>query len=556
MKLVRNFRIFVWVLIAIAFATSAALGQATAPAVGGGLPGGAVPGIGGAAAPAAQPLQPPHDKAAIIRLNAEVDDIMRESLERRIDVARKAGCTLVVLEMDTYGGLLTSALAIDKIVKKLPAEQMHVVAWVHDKAYSAGAFISVSCEQIVMAREAVMGDCAPIQMNRVFGGIDPMPATERAKAVSPIIEDLDESAAQNHYDKMLLRAMVVAEIEIHKVHNADTGEVRYVETDEKNKLLAEEVQGPGGAKHRPWQFDDTVDNASQLLTVSDVTALQMGLSKATVDNEQDLRAALNIRGDILVLDFNWAELTTAFLTKSMVRLMLFVAMLVFAWIEFSHPGATLPGVAAIICLVLLVGAPFLTGLAQAWEIILIVLGLGIIVTDLFVFGGIGLLAVPGFILMAIGLVASFVPQEPGGGFVPTMPQTWMALQSGLGVVVFGSLMSLVGFFLLSKYLYMTPGFRRLQLAPAGVKGAVAGMAMTSTIRDAADRPADEAVFVGAIGKAATDLRPAGKARFDDHLVDVVSTGAFVARETEVEVMQVTGTKVIVRPRVVRSEGVA
>src|SRR4029077_7026687 len=127
-----------------------ALGQATAPAVGGGLPGGAVPGIGGAAAPAAKPLQPPHDKAAIIRLNAEVDDIMRESLERRIDVARKAGCTLIVLEMDTYGGLLMSALAIDKIVKKLPAEHMHVVAWVHDKAYSAGAFISVSCEQIVM----------------------------------------------------------------------------------------------------------------------------------------------------------------------------------------------------------------------------------------------------------------------------------------------------------------------------------------------------------------------------------------------------------------------
>ena len=546
MKRAHYFKIFVWVLTAIAFATSAALGQATAPAVGGGLPAG----------PAAQPLQPPHDKAAIIRLNAEVDDIMLESLQRRIDVARKTGCTLIVLEMDTYGGLLTSALAIDKIVKKLPADHMDVVAWVHDKAYSAGAFISVACEQIVMARQAAMGDCAPIQINRVFGGIDPMPAAERAKAVSPIIEDLDESAAQNHYDKMLLRAMVVAEIEIHKVHNADTGEVRYVDTDEKDKLLAEEVQGSGGAKHRPWQFDDTVDNASQLLTVSDVTALQMGLSKATVDNEQDLRAALNIRGEILVLNFNWAEIATAFLTKSMVRLMLFVAMLVFAWIEFSHPGATLPGVAAIICLVLLVGAPFLTGLAQAWEIILIVLGLGIIVTDLFVFGGIGLLAVPGFILMAIGLVASFVPQEPGGGFVPTMPQTWTALQSGLSVVVFGSLIALVGFFLLSKYLYMTPGFRQLQLAPAVVKGAAAGMAMSSTIRDAADRPAGEAVFVGAIGKAATDLRPAGKARFDDHLVDVVSNGAFVPRETEVEVMQVTGTRVTVRPRVVRTDGVA
>ncbi|MGN6368090.1 MAG: NfeD family protein [Phycisphaerae bacterium] len=548
-------KVFVWVVAVLALGTAVAVGQATAPApVGGGAPMG-IGGIGGAAAPAAQPLQPPHDKAAIIRLNAEVDDIMRESLERRIDVARKAGCTLVVLEMDTYGGLLTSALAIDKIVKKLPSEHMDVVAWVHDKAYSAGAFISLSCEQIVMSREAAMGDCAPIQINPIIGGVNPMPAAERAKAVSPIIEDLDESAAQNHYDKMVLRAMVVAEIEIHKVHNNDTGEVRYVDTDQKNKLLAEEVVGPGGVKHRPWQFDDTVDNASQLLTVSDATALQMGLSKATVDNEQDLRAALNIRGDILVLNFNWAEIATAFLTKSIVRLMLFVAMLVFAWIEFSHPGATLPGVAAIICLVLLVGAPFLTGLAQAWEIIFIVLGLGIIVTDLFVFGGIGLLAVPGFLLMAIGLIASFVPQEPGGGFVPTMPQTWAALQNGLGVVVFGSLIALVGFFLLSKYLYMTPGFRRLQLAPAVPAATAANVNAGRGIRDSADRPADEAVFIGALGKASTDLRPAGKARFDEHLVDVVSNGGFVPRGTEVEVIQMAGAKVIVRPAVARTEGV-
>ncbi len=428
------------------------------------------------AGPVAQPLQPPTEKAALIRLNGPVDDIMLESLRRRLDLARKAGCTLVIYEIDTYGGLVTSALAIDKLTKRLPAEHMNVVAWVHDKAYSAGAFIAVSCQQIVMARQASLGDCAPISMNRWMGNVEAMPATERAKAVSPILEDLDESAAQNGYNKQLLQAMVVAEIEIHAVKNRVTGEVRYVDTAAKDKLLAEEVPGPGGVKDRPWEFVETVDNAAQLLTVNDVTALKMGISKATVDNEQDLRAALNIRGDLIVLEFSWAENATAWLTQSWVRFMLFVAMLVFAWIEFSHPGATVPGIAAIACLVLLVGAPFLTGLAQAWEIVLIVLGLGIIVTDLFVFGGIGLFAVPGFLLMAIGLVASFVPAEPGGGWIPTMPSTWVAVQTGLSVVLFGSLVSVASFFVLSKYLYMTPGFRRLQLSPA------AGVALARAAR--------------------------------------------------------------------------
>jgi membrane-bound serine protease (ClpP class) len=491
--------------------------------------------------PPAQPLQPPHDKAALIRLNAPVDNIMLDSLNRRIDLARKAGCTLIVLDIDSYGGLVTSALAIDKLIKRLPTEHLATVAWVHDKAYSAGAFMALSCQQIVMSRQSALGDCAPIAVNTWLGNVNAMPATERAKAVSPILEDLDESAAQNGYDKMLLRSMVVTDIEIHQVRNSTTGESRYVDTAAKDKLLAEENLGPGGVKDHPWRFVETVKSNAQLLTVSNEEAFKMGLSKATIDNEQDLRAALNIRGDLLTLNFSWLEIATAWLTQPAVRFMLFVAMLVFAWIEFSHPGVTVPGVCAILCLTLLVGAPYLTGLAQAWEILLVVLGLAVIVADLFLFGGIGLFAVPGFLLMAIGLVASFVPAQPGGGW-PSLPGTWAAVQTGLAVVLFGSLSAFVAFFLLAKYLYITPGFRRFQLAPTGVT-------TNAVPRDAADRPATEAVFIGAVGKAETDLRPAGKARFDDHLLNVVSFGSFIAQETEVEVTHIQGNKIIVRPRV-------
>jgi membrane-bound serine protease (ClpP class) len=341
---------------------------------------------------------------------------------------------------------------------------------------------------------------------------------------------------------MLLRSMVVTDIEIHQMRNNATGEIRYVDTAAKDKLLAEEVAAPGGAKDHPWHFVETVKNNAQLLTVSNEDALKMGLSKSTIDNEQDLRAALNIRGDLLTLNFSWPEIATAWLTKPAIRFMLFVAMLVFAWIEFSHPGVMIPAICAIICLTLLVGAPFLTGLAQAWEILLIVLGLSIIVGDLFLFGGIGLFAVPGFILMAIGLVASFVPAQPGGGW-PSMPGTWTAIQTGLAVVLFGSLSAFASFFVLAKYLYITPGFRRLQLAPSGTRA-------SSTLLDTADRPAADAVFIGALGKAETDLRPAGKARFDTHLLDVVSNGAFIPRSQEIEVTTIHGNKITVRPRTI------
>ena len=99
-----------------------------------------------------------------------------------------------------------------------------------------------------------------------------------------------------------------------------------------------------------------------------------------------------------------------------------------------------------------------------------------------------MLAIPGFILMAIGLIASFVPVEPGGGWIPTMASTWSAMERGLAVVVGGCIVAIIAFYILAKYLYMTPGFNRLQLVPAtGIKSraAPAPGAAAVDLRDAA-----------------------------------------------------------------------
>jgi membrane-bound serine protease (ClpP class) len=497
---------------------------------------------------AGQVLQPAHEKAAIIRLDAEVDDMMRKSIERRLEIARKAGCTLVVFEIDTYGGPVSSAMDISKLIKEVPPQQhMATVAWVHRKAISAGSMLAAACQQIVMSSQSVIGDCAPI---RVQGNeMVPIPDTERAKLTSPVTEEFANSAQVNGYNNTIFQAMVVVTLEVHEMRNTVTGETRFVDSLERQKLEAEELPLPNGDKQKPWKWVRTVDDDKSLLTVGAADALAMKLSRATINTEEELKAALNIRGEPLVMGFNWAERTTVFLSTWPMRLLLFVAMLVFAWIEISHPGISFAGITALVCLVLLVGAPFLTGIAQVWEIALIVVGLAIIVADLFAFGGVGMLAVPGFILMAIGLVASFVPMEPGGGWMPRMDSTWTALERGLGVLVGGCFLALGTFWFLSRYLHMTPGFNRLQLVPSGIGPTDAGTALTvPQVRDALDQPADEAVFLGAIGVTTSDLRPAGKARFGEHLVSVVSDGLFIPQRHEVEVIEVTGMRVVVRQR--------
>jgi membrane-bound serine protease (ClpP class) len=251
----------------------------------------------------------------------------------------------------------------------------------------------------------------------------------------------------------------------------------------------------------------------------------------------------------MTLEMDFWEKTARFLALPWVRFFLLVGALTFGWAELSHPGISIPGVLAVVCLALLLGGPYMTGLATTWEIIAIVVGLVIVLADLFVVGSLGMLAVPGFIVMGVGLVASFIPTGVGGGL--QFGDGLRALRNGLMVVIGGTGVSLVCFALLAKYLRMVPAFRQLQLAPAG------GAAAAVPVRDVADRAVSDAVFVGALGVAHTQLRPAGKARFGEFLVDVVSFGSFIPVGTEIEVIGISGTRVTVRPRrVVEAEETA
>lgn len=488
-----------------------------------------------------KPLLEPRQKAALIRLGGPVDDIMLQSIQRRVTLARQQGCDLIIYEIDSYGGQLTSALDISRYTKTL-ARTLPVVAYVNTKAISAGAIIAFSCQHVVVAPSSAIGDCMPIavsgdQAHAIEPGLMP-------KVTSPLLEELRDSAQKNHYPYLMLEAMVIRETEVWALrNNVDVNAPPlYVSDTEKDAKLKALNKLPDGSQGNTWVLDPKpIDSNNTLLTVTATEAVSYGLARAEVGSEAQLRALYNIRGDVISMDYSWSENAVRWLSNDYVRMGLFITMLVLAYLEFTHPGISVPGIGAVICLVLLVGAPYMTGLAQVWEIILITLGAAIIIVDLLLYGGVGLLAVPGFILMAIGLVASFVPADPGGGYIPQTAQWYTGLQHGLAVIIFGSLGALAIFYFLSRYLYLTPGFRRLQLVPA------VPTLPAAAVHDATDQSAGEAVFVGALGQAVSDLRPAGKVRFDGHLIDAVSQGQFIPEGATVIVIEATAYHVLVKP---------
>src|SRR5688572_11780210 len=88
-----------------------------------------------ASAPATSPSPPAvRERAVVISLSGTVDDFNRDALQRRFEKARRLGAGTVILEIDTYGGLVSSALDISRFIKN--QTDLHTIAFVNSKAIS------------------------------------------------------------------------------------------------------------------------------------------------------------------------------------------------------------------------------------------------------------------------------------------------------------------------------------------------------------------------------------------------------------------------------------
>ncbi|HEY1922232.1 MAG TPA: hypothetical protein VGG44_05660, partial [Tepidisphaeraceae bacterium] len=460
-------------------------------------------------------------KAVVITLAGEIDDYNRDQLYRRFDDAKKLGAKVVILNIDTYGGLLTSGLEISRFIKR--QGDIHVVAYVKDKAISAGAMIAMACDEIVVSDSATLGDCAPI----IFGpdGVDAMPPAERAKEEGPVLTDFNESAVRNHHDPLLAAAMVDVTRVVYWVQN-DRGEKRFVDQKDYDALTATKkwISVPGEA--------NPIDGATTLLTTDSDQAVRYGLASAKFTTLEAMAQARNYE---IVADFTpgWGEQAVEFLSGAIVRGILIVVFLQCLYIVLHAPGHGIPEVCGLLALVLMLGIPLLTGYAQWWEILVIFLGLLLVSLEIALPGHF-FPGITGGILVVFGLVMTFVPAGVGGPSILPNHTNWPLMEKGIVVVAAAMGSSLFLWFWLNRFLPKMPLLNRLILTGApGNK--VAAVGMPSSV-------SDHWPPRGAVGKAISELRPGGSAEFFDPAISDKRI-AFVISETGYEP---AGTEIVVR----------
>ena len=225
------------------------------------------------------------------------------------------------------------------------------------------------------------------------------------------------------------------------------------------------------------------------------------------------------------------------LANPMVASLLFMGLLIGAYLEFSTPGATLPGTVAAVCLFLILLSSFALQAINWLEVIFLITGGLILLVELFVLPTFGLLGGIGLILFLAGLFGLMIP---GVGTASYESNTGTFNAAGefvlqrLGIFCTALLLALVIIYLLARYVMPRMGaYNRFVLSGNEQNGFIAG-----------DNPAT-LPQPGSRGKAVSTLRPSGKIEIEGTIYDAMSSGDFIEREAPIVVTRLDGSVIIV-----------
>jgi membrane-bound serine protease (ClpP class) len=432
----------------------------------------------------------------VIPLNGEVSPSMHLFLRRAIKAAENSGAGAIIIEMNTYGGRLDSA---DDITGVLNRTTLPTYSFINTNAGSAGSLIALATRHIYMSPVSAIGAAAPV----LSTGAD-LPATEKDKTLSYWSALVRSSATRNG-------------------HNPDIGEA-FMDKEKEVKIGDRVVHAKGTLLTLNAQEASEIINGKPLL------------ADGIADSVADLAKKAGLKGAIVALDPTGFE-RLAFWITALAPLLLLLGIIC-AYLEFKMPGATMPGILAAICFALFFAGHYLAGLA-GWEVVaLFVLGVVFVLIEILFFAHSTIIfGVIGVFLMLASLLWAMIDRYPGETFFPTGDMLALPLRN----LFFSLLAATLVIMVLARYLPKTNLYRRFALMTTNPPGpSLAGIPREfATALD---------VTPGMEGTAQTTLRPSGKARFADHVVDVVTEGEFISAQTPITVVQKDGMRVVVKAR--------
>jgi len=334
----------------------------------------------------------------VLPLTGAIGPASADYVVRGLAHANEEGAQLVVLEIDTPGGLDTSMREIIKAILASPVPVAAYVAPSGARAASAGTYILYASHIAAMAPGTNLGAATPVAIG--LPGSSPSSPGKDGGADKGTDKDKDKKpASADNGDPMAKKAVHDAAAYIRglaqlRKRNAEWAEraVREAVSLSADEALAQHV----------------VDVVAR--DVPDLLAKLDGRNITTAAGEKTLASA----GAVAVtIEPDWKSRFLAVIANPSVALILMMIGIYGLFFEFYNPGGVLPGVIGGIALLLALFALNMLPINYA-GLALIVLGLIFIVAEAFL-PAYGSLGVGGVIAFAVGAIMLIDTEVPGFG---------------------------------------------------------------------------------------------------------------------------------------------
>ena len=292
-------------------------------------------------------------KVMVMEIKEEIDPRMLRYVKLAIGHAETTHADYVIIDMDTYGGVLTDAKEIVDVIMDF---KKPIWVFVNSDAASAGALISIACDSIYMSPGATIG-------------------------AATVVEGAGGEAAPDKYQAYMRGIMRAT-----------------AEKNGRNPRIAE-----GMVDERI--VIDSIKQEGRVITFTTSEALKFGYCEAQVESIEEILKRNKIKNyEIDAFKLGVVEKIIAFALNPFISGLLILVIIGGIYFELQTPGIGFPLFAAVTALVVYLIPYYLNGLADYWEIIALFIGVILIVAEIFILPGFGVAGIAGITLTVVSLI--------------------------------------------------------------------------------------------------------------------------------------------------------
>ncbi len=418
-------------------------------------------------------------KVFTFKIDEEIAPPAERKTKKALQQAVELNADIIILHLNTFGGMLDVA---DKMRTMILESKIPIWVFIDNNAASAGALISIACDSIYMKPGANIGAASVVNQN------------------GEIMPDKYQS-----YMRSLMRSTA--------------------QTNGRNANIAE-------AMVDPRVYIEGVNDSGKVLTFTTEEAILNGYCEGSVNSIDEIMKDNDISNYIIVeQELSWIDYLIGFLVSPIVSGILIMLIIGGIYFEFQTPGIGFPIIIAITGAVLYFAPLYLDGLAANWEILLFIIGIGLLAAEIFIIPGFGVAGVSGIFLIIMSLTLSLVHNE-GLDFEYTGVSSVL---KAFFVVIISIISSFFLSIWLGQKLLTTTRFGELSLITTQ-KSSEGYTSVDIKLKD----------YVGKTGVASTLLRPAGKIDIDEEQLDATAETGFIEKGEKIIIVKFENQQMIVR----------